>query len=95
MVVRVKDNQPTLHAALAGLCAAGCPFDSHETVDRRHGRQEHRRVEVFDTAGLLDTPWQALVGCVALVSRLTYCQRQFDYGSPALPVLSLRVWMHT
>jgi hypothetical protein len=72
-VVRVKDNQPTLHAALAGLCAAGCPFDSHETVDRgRHGRQEHRRVEVFDTAGLLDAPWQALISCVARVSRLTY-----------------------
>jgi DDE_Tnp_1-associated len=33
MVVRVKDNQPTLHAALAGVCAAGCPFDSFETVD--------------------------------------------------------------
>ncbi len=73
MVVRVKDNQPTLHAALAGLCAAGCPFDSYETVDRgRHGRQEHRRVEVFDTAGQLDAPWQALVSCVARVSRLTY-----------------------
>jgi predicted transposase YbfD/YdcC len=73
MVVRVKDNQPTLHAALAGVCAAGCPFDSFETVDRgRHGRQEHRHVEVFDTAGLLDAPWQALVSCVARVSRLTY-----------------------
>ncbi len=73
LLVRVKDNQPTLHASLAGLCAAGCPFDSHETVDRgRHGRQEHRRVEVFDTAGQLDAPWQALVSCVARVSRLTY-----------------------
>jgi len=73
MVVRVKDNQPTLHATLAGLCATGCPFDSFETVDRRrHGRQEHRRVEVFDTNGQLDAPWQALVSCVARVSRLTY-----------------------
>jgi len=73
MVVRVKDNQPTLHASLAGVCAAGCPFDSYETVDRgRHGRQEHRRVEVFDTAGQLDAPWQTLVSCVARVSRLTY-----------------------
>ena len=73
LLVRVKDNQPTLHATLARLCAAGCPFDSHETVDRhRHGRQEHRRVEVFDTAGQLDAPWQTLVNCVARVSRLTY-----------------------
>jgi len=73
LLVRVKDNQPTLHATLAGLCATGCPFDSHETVDRRrHGRQEHRRIEVFDTAGQLDAPWQTLVSCVARVSRLTY-----------------------
>jgi len=71
LLVRVKDNQPTLHAALAGL--TGRPFDSHETVDRgRHGRQEHRRVEVFDTTGQLDAPWQTLVSCVARVSRLTY-----------------------
>ena len=73
LLVRVKDNQPTLHATLAGLCASGGPFDSYETVDRgRHGRQEHRRVEVFDAAGQLDAPWQALVSCVARVSRLTY-----------------------
>ncbi len=73
LLVRVKDNQPTLHAALAGLCTEQHPFDSHETVDRRrHGRQEHRRVEVFDTEGLLDAPWQTLVSCVARVSRLTY-----------------------
>ncbi len=73
LLVRVKENQPTLHASLAGLCAAQHPSDCHETVDRgRHGRQEHRRVEVFDTAGQLDTPWQALVSCVARVSRLTY-----------------------
>ena len=62
-----------MHAALAGVCADGCPFDSHETVDRgRHGRQEHRRVEVFDTMDFLDEPWQALISCVARVSRLTY-----------------------
>ena len=73
LLVRVKDNQPTLHATLAGLCATMCPFDSYETVDRgRHGRQEHRRVEVFDPTGQLDAPWQMLVSCVARVSRLTY-----------------------
>ena len=73
LLVRVKDNQPTLHATLAKLCAEQRPFDCHETVDRsRHGRQEHRLVEVFDTAGQLNTPWQTLVSCVARVSRLTY-----------------------
>jgi predicted transposase YbfD/YdcC len=73
LLVRVKDNQPSLHAALAELCAEQRPSSSDETVDRRrHGRQEHRRVEVFDTAGRLDAPWQTLVACVARVSRLTY-----------------------
>ena len=42
-------------------------------MDRgRHGRQEHRRVEVFDTTGQLDALWRPLVSCVAWVSRLTY-----------------------
>jgi predicted transposase YbfD/YdcC len=73
LLVRVKENQPSLHAALAGLCAEQRPFSSDETVDRRrHGRHEYRRVEVFDTAGQLDAPWQPLVACVARVSRLTY-----------------------
>jgi predicted transposase YbfD/YdcC len=73
LLVRIKENQPTLYATLAGLCAEQRPFDSYETVDRgRHGRQEHRRVEVFDTTGQLDAPWQTLIACVARVSRLTY-----------------------
>ena len=73
LLVRVKDNQPTLHAALAGLCAEQRPFSSDQTVDRRrHGREEHRCVEVFDTADQLDAPWQTLIACVARVSRLTY-----------------------
>jgi predicted transposase YbfD/YdcC len=73
LLVQVKQNQPTLHETLAKLCAEHHPFDSHETVDRRrHGRQEHRLVEVFDTAGQLDTEWQPLIACVARVSRLTF-----------------------
>ena len=73
LLVQVKQNQPTLHETLAKLCAEHHPFDSHETVDRRrHGRQEHRLVEVFDTAGQLDPEWQPLIACVARVSRLTF-----------------------
>ena len=73
LLVQVKQNQPTLHDTLAGLCTRQQPLDSHETVDRRrHGRQEHRLVEVFDTAGQLDTEWQPLIACVARVSRLTF-----------------------
>jgi predicted transposase YbfD/YdcC len=73
LLVQVKQNQPTLHDTLAGLCARQQPLDSHETVDRRrHGRQEHRLVEVFDTAGQLNAEWQPLIACVARVSRLTF-----------------------
>jgi predicted transposase YbfD/YdcC len=73
LLVQVKQNQPTLHDTLAGLCVRQQPLDSHETVDRRrHGRQEHRLVEVFDTAGQLNAEWQPLIACVARVSRLTF-----------------------
>jgi predicted transposase YbfD/YdcC len=73
LLVRVKDNQPSLHDRLSGICASQQPFDSYETVDRRrHGRQEHRRVEVFDTAGHLDAAWQPLVACAVRVSRLSF-----------------------
>ena len=73
LLVRVKENQPTLHASLVKLCAEQPACDRHEAMDRRrHGRQEHRRVEVFDTAEQLDAPWQELIACVARVSRLTY-----------------------
>jgi predicted transposase YbfD/YdcC len=73
LLVRVKENQPTLHAALVKLCAEQPACGRHETVDRRRrGRQEHRCVEVFDTAEQLDAPWRELIACVARVSRLTY-----------------------
>jgi predicted transposase YbfD/YdcC len=73
LLVQVKRNQPTLHETLAKLCAEHHPLDSHETVDRRrHGRQEHRLVEVFDTAGQLDPEWQPLIARVVRVSRLTF-----------------------
>src|SRR3954451_15915672 len=86
LLVRVKDNQPSLHDRLAGICASQQPFASDETVDRRrHGRQEHRRGEVFDTAGHLDAEWQPLIACVARVSRLT-----FEEGHPIRPVAEPR-----
>ncbi|MFL5334622.1 MAG: ISAs1 family transposase [Geminicoccaceae bacterium] len=73
LLVRVQENRPTLHAALVKRCAEQPACGRHESVDRRrHGRQEHRCVEVFDTAGQLDAPWQELIACVARVSRLTY-----------------------
>jgi predicted transposase YbfD/YdcC len=73
--VRVKGNQPGLHDALVRLCAERAAVDRHETVDRhRHGRQEQRRVEVFDPAGRLAPAWRPLIACVARVTRLTWCK---------------------
>ena len=73
LLVRVKGNQPSLRDALSEVCRCQTPSDVHETIDRRrHGRQEHRRVEVFDAADHLDTDWATHVACVVRVSRLTY-----------------------
>jgi predicted transposase YbfD/YdcC len=71
--VRVKDNQPRLRDALVALCAGREPSDRLETVDRgRHGRQEHRRVEVFEVEGGLDPDWRPWIACAARVTRLTW-----------------------
>jgi len=64
-----------LHDALARLCAEQAPTDRHATAERsRHGRQEHRCVEVFDVAGHLPPAWQDLIACAARISRLSWCK---------------------
>ena len=73
LLVRVKANQPSLLDHLNRLCAEAAPLDRHQEVDRhRHGRQEHRTVEVFRTDTRLDPEWQSLITSVARVSRLTW-----------------------
>jgi hypothetical protein len=55
-----------LHEAVARLCAGQDPVDRHETADRgRHGRQEHRRVEVFEVEGRLDPDWRPWIACAS------------------------------
>ncbi len=57
------------------LCAERDPVDRHETADRgRHGRQEHRRVEVFEVADRLPPEWRPGIACAARVSRLSWCK---------------------
>jgi len=69
----VKGNQPGLRDALSALCRGQPANDVHETTDRRrHGRQEHRRVEVFEATDHLGADWTPHVACVVRVSRLTY-----------------------
>ena len=73
--MRVKDNQPRLHDALVALCAEREPSDRLETVDRgRHGRQEHRQVEVFEAEGRLPPGWRRAIARVARVSRSCWCK---------------------
>src|SRR5881227_481485 len=75
LLVRLKANQPRLHEAVARLCAERDPVDRHETVDRgRHGRQEHRRVEVFAVADQLPPEWRGTIACAARVTRLSWCK---------------------
>ena len=75
LLVRLKANQPGLHEAVARLCAERDPLDRHETADRgRHGRQEHRRVEVFEVEGRLPPGWHGTIACAARVTRLSWCK---------------------
>jgi hypothetical protein len=57
------------------LCAEQEPTDRHTTVDRRrHGREEHRRVELFAVAGRLPPAWQGVIACAARITRLSWCK---------------------
>ena len=57
------------------LCAERDPLDQHATVDRgRHGREEHRRVELFAVAGRLPPEWRGVVACAARITRLSWCK---------------------
>jgi len=73
LIAQVKDNQSALLSTLEALCAGASPDSHHETVDRkRHGRQEHRLVEIFDVEGKLDPDWNLFVTAAARVTRLTW-----------------------
>src|SRR4051794_41493983 len=75
LLVRVKANQPGLHDAVTQLCAEREPSGRLETVDRgRHGRQEHRRVEVFAVADQPPPEWRGASGCAARGSRPSWCK---------------------
>ena len=75
LLVRLKANQPGLHDAVTRLCAEQDPVDRHETTDRgRHGRQEHRRVEVFEVEGRLPPGWRRAIARAARISRSRWCK---------------------
>jgi predicted transposase YbfD/YdcC len=73
--VRVKDNQPRLHDALVALCDAQPAIDRLDTVDHHaHGREEHRRIEIFTVGGHLDPAWRPFVARVARITRRSLCR---------------------
>jgi predicted transposase YbfD/YdcC len=73
LIAQIKDNQPNLHEAAKKLCETVAPKGSVETVDKcRHGRQEHRRVDIFAAGKALGPEWEGLINTVARVERLTW-----------------------
>lgn len=73
MIAQVKANQPALFDTIRARCPAWPCIDRHETVDRhRRGRQEHRRVEVFEAAHRLGPEWEDAIAAVVRVTRLTW-----------------------
>ena len=73
LITQVKGNQPELEAAVHALCADQSPTSRSKTVDPiRHGRQEHRTVEVYDAEDKLGLGWDGLIVAIARVYRLTW-----------------------
>jgi predicted transposase YbfD/YdcC len=73
--MRVKDNQPRLHDALTALCEGRPALDHLDTADHHtHGREEHRRVEVFAADDHLDLDWRPFIACIVRVTRRTLCR---------------------
>jgi predicted transposase YbfD/YdcC len=97
-ILAVKDNQPTLHAAMqaAFAAAATTPRARHRpytTEESAHGRHESRTVQVLAAADYLSEPvWDAWLGVltVVMVVRVITCQatgvvtREASYFSSSL-----------
>lgn len=73
LITQVKGNQPNLLAAVTALCTEHSPTTQATTDDPiRHGRQEHRRVEVFEADHRLGAEWDGLIVAIARVTRRTW-----------------------
>lgn len=96
----VKDNQPTLAAAIATLFTGGCPplpsdhLARHTTVDKQHGRLETRTLERSAALNAyLATDWPD-VGqvlrrtCRAVLLKTGAVRQEVTYGLSSLPAAS-------
>jgi predicted transposase YbfD/YdcC len=81
-ILAVKDNQPTLHAAMqAAFAAAPTPSVRssrlYTTEDQGHGREEQRTVQVLPARGALSAAQLAMwlgVLSIVLVTRVVWCE---------------------
>jgi predicted transposase YbfD/YdcC len=73
LIAQVKDNQPTLHQAVASLCASTPPQAKTSTTDKnRRLRHETRTYEIFlPGKALAGSEWNDHVAAVIRVERLT------------------------
>lgn len=58
-MLKVKANQKSLFGRMQSVCG-GRPLEEHSCSERRRGRLENRRVEVFDAPGELQGSWDGL-----------------------------------
>ncbi len=73
LIAQIKGNQQALLDAAVEIAASKPAIATEETADKiRHGRQEHRRIEIFDASGHLPKEWDGLITTLARVSRLTW-----------------------
>lgn len=73
LIAQVKANQQTLLDAIETISDSDEPVDTSMTIDKkRHGRFEHRLVEIFDVAGRLGANWDGLIKTAVRVTRHTW-----------------------
>ena len=71
--MQVKDNQPTLHQAIAERTATATPSDSTQSHETGRNRDERRTVSVFAPAlALANTDWQPHVAAIIRVERQVF-----------------------
>lgn len=59
-LIKVKGNQPKLHQSLQKLTEQPQPLATHTTEERQRGRDEIRRVSVYETPAELQDKWTGL-----------------------------------
>lgn len=72
LIVRLKDNQPTLREKIEAACSAARLLSIVQTIDeKQRNRHETRTIGVFDAApAVVETQWAGLVVAAIQVERV-------------------------